>query len=105
EAVEPAPSILPGRNATPAPLAGKLRPPQTVSVPLPPFPATPPESPHFPTNLPHRVNRRLSDTTTNLQKLLQSELEATPAKASGPVASPANSAHEGLDQPNAENGE
>ncbi len=88
--VEPAASIIPGRNATPAPLAGKLRPPQTVSVPLPPFPAAPPESPNFPVNLPHRVNRRLSDTTTNLQKLLQSELDAAPAKATGSVPSSAD---------------
>jgi len=103
--VGPAPSILPARTAMPAPLAGKLRPPQTVSVPLPPFPAAPPESPHFPTNLPHRVNRRLSDTTTNLQKLLQSELESAPAKATSPIPSPANSADNGLEKPDTENGE
>ncbi len=83
--VTPAPAILPVRASTPPNTGVKIRSTNTGNVPLPPFPAAPPESPHFPVNMPHRVNRRLSDTT-NLQALLQSELAAAQAKPAEPAS-------------------
>jgi hypothetical protein len=89
--VTPPPTILPVRASMPPNSGVKIRSTNTGSVPLPPFPAAPPESPHFPVNMPHRVNRRLSDTT-NLQALLQSELAAAGAKPAEPT--PASEAAE-----------
>lgn len=69
------PTNLPARPiTTPVSSPSPARPVPTAAVPLPPFPATPPVSPNFPVGTPHRIVRRLSDTTTNLQALLQSPL-------------------------------
>ncbi len=71
----PIPSNLTTRPATTRiPPPAPVRPPPTGAVPLPSFPAAPPQSPSFPAGTPHRIVRRLSDTTTNLQALLQSPL-------------------------------
>lgn len=84
--IPPIPPVSPARSAaiptnlparpitTPVSSPAPTRPVPTAAVPLPPFPATPPVSPNFPVGTPHRIVRRLSDTTTNLQALLQSPL-------------------------------
>jgi hypothetical protein len=47
--------------------------------------AVPHESPHFPVNMPHRVNRRLSDTTTNLQALIKSDAGTSAINSAAPI--------------------
>ena len=72
------PSNLPVRPATTRiPPPAPVRSTHSAVVPLPPFPAAPPVSPNFPVGTSHRIVRRLSDTTTNLQALLQSPLSGT----------------------------
>ncbi len=90
----PIPAHLSSRPATTRiPPPAPARPAPTGAVPLPPFPAAPPVSPNFPTGTPHRIVRRLSDTTTNLQALLQSPLGGaktgpTPIKAPAEPVTP-----------------
>lgn len=82
-ATTPVPAVRPApipSNLTTRPATTRIPPPATVGppltrgVPIPSFPAAPPASPSFPAGTPHRIVRRLSDTTTNLQALLQSPL-------------------------------
>lgn len=87
----PATPLRPAAGMTPGP-GGFTRLSPTASVPIPPFPAASPASPNLTGGSPHRLARRLSDTTTNLQALLQSALGSGKPPAAAPSTTPTNSA-------------